>query len=129
METYFINHIDRILALGDEMFNQLHHIIMLEAKKDLPKIDQFICFSQMIKQHTIDQNVAPLIFPNRYYRLTSRELDCLRLAGDGKTAEETAMILGLSIHTVRIHLFNIRQKMDALSIRQCLVTAAHCRLL
>lgn len=40
----------------------------------------------------------------RSYRLTRREIQCLKLAAAGKTDEEIATILDLSIPTVRFHL-------------------------
>lgn len=40
----------------------------------------------------------------RSYRLTRREIQCLKLAAAGKTDEEIATILDLSMPTVRFHL-------------------------
>ncbi|MEY4907277.1 MAG: hypothetical protein RL260_995 [Pseudomonadota bacterium] len=36
--------------------------------------------------------------------LIQREIDILRWTGDGKTAEEVASLLGLSVHTVHFHI-------------------------
>ena len=41
-----------------------------------------------------------------YYRLTKREREVLRLVAEGLTNEQVAMRLGLSIHTVRAHLYS-----------------------
>jgi DNA-binding CsgD family transcriptional regulator len=40
----------------------------------------------------------------RCYRLTRREIQCLKLAAAGKTDEEIGTILDLSIPTIRFHL-------------------------
>jgi len=43
--------------------------------------------------------------------LTPRERDVLRWSAEGKTVEETAVILEISPHTVGEHLKNIRRKL------------------
>lgn len=45
--------------------------------------------------------------------LSPRERECLLWAAEGKTAWETAVILGLSEHTVRCYLESARHKLDA----------------
>ena len=45
--------------------------------------------------------------------LSPRERECLLWAGEGKTAWETAVILGLSEHTVRCYLESARHKLGA----------------
>lgn len=45
--------------------------------------------------------------------LSPREAECLHWAAQGKTTEETAIILGLSLETVRIHLKRATVKLDA----------------
>jgi DNA-binding CsgD family transcriptional regulator len=50
--------------------------------------------------------------PNmRWYRLTRREVQCLKLAAAGKTDDEIATILGLSMPTVRFHLKKAAEKL------------------
>lgn len=46
-------------------------------------------------------------------RLTPRERECLVWVGRGKTAAEIAIILGLSIDTVRDHVKSLRGKLSA----------------
>lgn len=46
-------------------------------------------------------------------RLTSKEKQCLAWVSVGKTAWETAVILGLSRRTVEFHLLNATRKLDA----------------
>lgn len=47
--------------------------------------------------------------------MSNRELDCLRLTADGKTSEEIAAMLGLSMHTAIQYLAGAAQKLDAVS--------------
>ncbi|CAG0967331.1 MAG: helix-turn-helix transcriptional regulator [Rhizobiaceae bacterium] len=47
--------------------------------------------------------------------MSNRELDCLRLTADGKTSEEIAAMLGLSVHTATQYLTSAAQKLDAVS--------------
>lgn len=47
--------------------------------------------------------------------MSNRELDCLRLSADGKTSEEIAAMLGLSMHTATQYLTSAAQKLDAVS--------------
>lgn len=56
--------------------------------------------------------------------LSPRELECLRWTAAGKTYPEIAVILGLSEHTVRGYLKDVRLKLDAVSLAQAVGTAA-----
>ena len=62
-------------------------------------------------------------------RLKDRELQCLYWARMGKTAEEIALILGISRSTTRGHLENIREKFDVASIQEAIVMAIHKKLI
>ena len=46
-------------------------------------------------------------------RLTQRELFVLKIALDGRTADEIANVLGLGMETVRSHLKKARTKLGA----------------
>ena len=46
-------------------------------------------------------------------RLTQRELTVLKIASDGRTADEIASVLGLGMETVRSHLKKARTKLGA----------------
>lgn len=50
---------------------------------------------------------------NQHARLSPRERECLLWIAEGKTYWETAMILGLSEHTVRCYLESARHKLGA----------------
>lgn len=47
--------------------------------------------------------------------LTQRERDVVRWSAEGKTAEDTGAILGISPHTVGEHLKNVRRKLGTLN--------------
>lgn len=47
----------------------------------------------------------------RFYKFTRREIQCLKLAGAGKTDEEIGTILTLAIPTVRFHLKKAGEKL------------------
>ena len=46
-------------------------------------------------------------------RLSARELQILELIAVGRSAEQTARMLGISVHTVRNHVRNLRGKLKA----------------
>lgn len=46
-------------------------------------------------------------------RLTPRESEVIALVGDGKINKEIADTLGMSLNTVKFHLSNAMQKLDA----------------
>lgn len=58
--------------------------------------------------------------------LSSREIECLRWAADGKTAWEISAILGISERTVVFHLTNAGKKLNA-SSRQHAISKAILR--
>lgn len=55
--------------------------------------------------------------------LTEREHECLYWSAGGKTSKETAMILGISQHTVYFHLKNAANKFQVNSTRQAITQA------
>jgi DNA-binding CsgD family transcriptional regulator len=62
-------------------------------------------------------------------RLTPRETECLRWVAAGKNAQETAVILGLSVQTVRDHLKRVRGKLNSTTRAQALMRAMSLGLL
>jgi DNA-binding CsgD family transcriptional regulator len=55
--------------------------------------------------------------------LSTRELDCLKWAADGKTNWEIAQILGVSENTVRFHMKNVYRKLGVGSRSQAVARA------
>ncbi|EIM72616.1 LuxR family transcriptional regulator [Nitratireductor aquibiodomus RA22] len=62
-------------------------------------------------------------------RLSPREQECLFWVAEGKTAWETAVILGLSEHTVRCYLESARRKLGASNNTHAVNKAGKSRLL
>ena len=57
-------------------------------------------------------------------KLTRREVECLRWAAGGKTNEDIGDILGLKRSTVRFHLRNAAEKLNAVNRDQAIFKAA-----
>ena len=55
--------------------------------------------------------------------LTSREIECLRWAADGKTSGEIAQLLGLSESTANFHMNNAMRKLDVVNRQQAVAKA------
>ena len=56
-------------------------------------------------------------------KLAPREIDCLRWAGLGKTAAETALILGIGERTSRCYLETARHKLGAVNVTNAVAKA------
>ncbi len=65
----------------------------------------------------------------RWNNLTPREIECLRWAAAGKTSEETSIILGRSIETVRLHIKNAIAKLEATNRSQAVAMAIRLGLI
>lgn len=62
-------------------------------------------------------------------RLAPRETDCLSWCAHGKSADEIAVILGLSVHTVRHYQRNAIHKLGAANATQAVAIALKNRLI
>ena len=56
--------------------------------------------------------------------LTQREIEVIHWIALGKTMWESALILGISLNTVRVHLANVRAKLGAANTTQAIVRCA-----
>ena len=56
-------------------------------------------------------------------KLGAREKEVLAWIAEGKTAEETAIILGISRRTVEWHLSQVRQKVSAANVTHAIALA------
>ncbi|MEO0602113.1 MAG: response regulator transcription factor [Myxococcota bacterium] len=61
--------------------------------------------------------------------LTPREQDVLRCLSQGESYEQTAVELGISLHTVRTHIRGIYRKLDARNVAEAVARALRERLL
>jgi DNA-binding CsgD family transcriptional regulator len=59
--------------------------------------------------------------------LTKRELECLQWAARGKSARDTADILGIKRRTVSFHLDNVRRKFEVRTVAQAIAILAASR--
>lgn len=61
--------------------------------------------------------------------LSRREVECLSWAARGKTAEATALILGRSVETVRVHLKHAIAKLGAANCAHAVAKAAFLKII
>jgi len=59
------------------------------------------------------------------YRLTRREAEVLQISSQGAVEKEVARQLGISVHTVRVHIENAKQKLQARSKAHAIMIATH----
>ncbi|MGV8938127.1 MAG: helix-turn-helix transcriptional regulator [Allorhizobium sp.] len=64
-----------------------------------------------------------------YERLSARELECLRWSAAGKSSEEIAIILDISVHTVISYLKSAMRKLNAVNRMQAVARACRLRIL
>jgi DNA-binding CsgD family transcriptional regulator len=90
-------------------FEEYGELLSLLARK-------FICgYTKIVdKQRWIPPDV----------RMSKREIECLRWAAVGKTDSEIAMIRGRSCATIRFHIHNAAQKLNAVNRSQAVFKAA-----
>lgn len=62
-------------------------------------------------------------------RLSARELECLRWSAAGKSSEEIAIILDISVHTVVSYLKTAMRKLNAVNRMQAVARACRFRIL
>jgi len=85
----------------------------------------------MLAHHTaaaIYVRLDPVAKRCQAVQLSEREIECLRWAAKGKTAQDIADILGRSLATVCLHLNNATHKLDAQNRAQAIAHAVHYRL-
>jgi LuxR family transcriptional regulator, quorum-sensing system regulator SolR len=83
--------------------------------------------------HTAHEALAKVIAARSHsparIKLSAREVDVLRWAGDGKTAAETASILNIAERTVIFHIDNAMRKLGATNKTAGVLKAAMLRLI
>jgi len=82
--------------------------------------------------HEVTRTVEPSQSVNGFdeaIRLTPREMQVLRLLGEGRTNQNIGHTLGISSHTVRTHLQAIFRKLGANQRTEAIVLAMHAGLL
>lgn len=62
-------------------------------------------------------------------KLSSREVECLRWAAAGKSSDEIAVILGISVYTVSSYFKSVTRKLKAVNRMQAIAIAMRLRLI
>lgn len=65
----------------------------------------------------------------RREKLSSREIECLRWAAAGKSSDEIAIILGISVYTVSSYFKSATRKLQAVNRMQAIAIAMRLRLI
>lgn len=103
-------------------------VSLVTAKRDTisgrEKPDDLIKLGEQLAKQLSSPPAQPLV-----EGLSERELEILRLVGEGKSNREIAQELFLALGTVKSHLHNILQKLDASNRTQAVARARELHLL
>lgn len=102
----------------------VHWNSMLDEVKE-PLFSLMHVFTKAIFDRKFEDQIETV----RWNNLTPREIECLRWVAAGKTSEETSIILGRSIETVRLHIKNAIAKLDATNRSQAVAMAIRLGLI
>lgn len=87
----------------------------LEIKFEIPKDNSGYLIAHNSEESICDFNKETQL--NRFYiqgeqYITHRELECLYWLSSGKTLDQIAVILGITLRTVKAHIKNIKEKFN-----------------
>ncbi|GLK66913.1 LuxR family transcriptional regulator [Hansschlegelia plantiphila] len=91
--------------------------------------DRLFWLTHAFTRSVLDRGFEDQIDTIQPVRLTPRELECLQWASAGKTSADTAIIIGRSVETVRLHLKNAIRKLDACNRAQAVAAAVQMGLI
>lgn len=57
---------------------------------------------------------------NEPIHMRPREIQIMKLMGEGHEIKEIARLLNISPNTVKVHVFNLRERLQAKNIRQAI---------
>ena len=89
------------------------HVRLLEAIRAVSAGESFV-------PSEIAQSLAEHV---QHVSITSRELEVLRLAAQGKSNKEIGTLLNITEGTVKTHVANVLEKLDAMDRTQAVTTA------
>ena len=120
----FYPDLDVILMAGMPLAEEVELAKELGARGYLPKTMKPKDLASAIRRIREDSHA----FMEEAYRppespLSAREMEVLRYIAEGKSTEETAIILGISHETAKCHAKSIRFKLGCTSITQAVTTA------
>ena len=116
--------LDVILMAGMPLRLELDRARELGARGYLPKTAKPRALADAIRTVVADS----LVFAEEAYKepespLTAREMDVIRYLAEGKSREETGMILGIGYETVSSHVKSIMFKLGCTTTTQAITTA------
>jgi DNA-binding CsgD family transcriptional regulator len=117
-DLYYLNHLNSLKKFTYYFTEKAAPIIKQAEKHKIKVANGFV--TNNIKNNNIIFSPSNLLEAKRYpldkkYNntyLTQREVHCLHWLAKGKSSEETAIILGISQHTVERHLENCKAKLQ-----------------
>ena len=109
-------------AIADRNCTNWHHV-REEAREPLFRLMHV--FTKAIHDRHLEEQIPVASTA----KLTPRELECIRWASAGKTSSETAVIIGRSVETVRLHMKNAISKLNATNRAQAVANAMHLGLI
>jgi DNA-binding CsgD family transcriptional regulator len=128
--SHFYNIADEILKAGDFAYNELKETFMNYSELELHSVTNFKSVSDTMAELSLDHTENPLLklATEEAYHLTPKEIESLYWARQGKSAEETAFILGRSIERIKSHLKAVREKMVCKTISQAIAEAINSNI-
>ncbi len=102
-----------------------------QVRDRISRLDDVMAILFYLSHRLVDELRNHLTIPKseQTVRLTRRETECLGWVAEGKNAQETALIMGLSVQTVRDHLKRVRAKLGSSTRAQALLRASAMGLL
>lgn len=110
---FFSERAEKIIQKASQniiLFNQDHLVLYNQTNKQKNFNKELPEWKAEFKKSTPVLNYPNFLKNNKKFKLTHRELDCLRLLIRGYTAKEIAYALGISFRTVETHLENLKSK-------------------
>jgi DNA-binding NarL/FixJ family response regulator len=97
-----------------DMVKKTDKLFFIEKRASLEKLDAAL--KQLFNRRQVEPGDFALDTTKAAYdtnlgNLTDREKTILGMVGDGKSSESIAVLLGISLHTVRTHRRNLMQKL------------------
>lgn len=136
MLNFYINNIELLQRFKFYFKEQAKELIKLAYDSNLtipaqyyPKLkENFLIKDQ---DYSLDLNIKKYLLNAdcSQHFLSNKEVDCIHWCALGKTAEETAIILGVTKKTIEAHLENAKKKLNCVNKQQLVYKAMHMNLI
>lgn len=111
--------------------------ILIFAGEEIPALkpatrathETFFSWLAQLAHKTLRETLLPACDDAIKDDLTSREKDMLRWCSEGKTSEEIALLLGLSVRTVNFHISNAIRKLSVANKTAATAKAVYLQLI